>query len=434
MDAALAPYRYWRFCLWSGPIFLVALALFWGVIAHSFPPFAPTIPATVVAAWFVSDGNSIRIGMLGAMTFVPFYIIWGVGLSKLMETLEGGNRVLSQFQMWGAGLTAVAFMIAFMIMVFGAYRAEALDPLTLQFMYDTGWVMLLVPYAGVLIQQIPFGVLLLSDRRAEPLMPRWVCWYSIWIGFGSLIEFAMPFFRIGVFARDGLVNFWVEANIYFFWIVLLSFYGLKALNRLEREALAGTTGPVPERLAATTDRDRGFWAFIFADMIVFAVLFTAFSIDRWRDPVAFQAGHAALDATRGLAETVLLLLGSGLVVVALSAARSGAIVRVVPLLGGALATSLAFCGLKALEYRERFAAGQGPDSQLFFSHYFAMTGLHLSHVVLSILAVGWIAWRYRRGDASSALLRMFGSAAIFWHMVDLLWVILFATLYLGSAA
>lgn len=228
-------HQHLRLALWSGPFFLAMLLVFWGLIARSFPPIAADADAAVVATHFRANADAIRAGMLGSLTAMPFYLVWGIGLSGLMEKLDAPGHVMSRIQLGGAALTAVVFLLSFAIILFAAYRPEALEPATIQLLYDAGWIMLLATPTGTAVQMFAIGYLFLKDTRPQPLIPKWVCWYSIWVGFASLAENLLPFFRTGPFARQGLVSFWLQATIFFVFMAIVSFYALKAAARLRSE-------------------------------------------------------------------------------------------------------------------------------------------------------------------------------------------------------
>jgi len=234
------PFKYWRFCISSGPVFLLAYIGFWGLLGSCIPPLPAGMTAPEMAQYFQSHANQMRSGMVGGMTFSVFYLIWGLGIAKVMETLEGGNRVLSVLQMWGAGLTVIPVLMCCIFILGGLYRVDTLDPAIIQLMYDLSWLTISVSYAVTTLQMIAMGTLFLHDRRAQPLVPKWLCWYSIWGGFMFLAEDLMPFFKQGVFARNGVLNFWIEYTIYFVYMILVTHYMFKAVTRLEQEHQAGT--------------------------------------------------------------------------------------------------------------------------------------------------------------------------------------------------
>lgn len=234
-----SPFKYWRFLFACGPIFLVTYFGFWGLMGYCVPPLPATLTPAEMADLFKTNAGQIRAGMVGAMTFAPTYMIWGLGIAKVMETLEGNNRVMSILQLWGAGLTVIPVYMCCIFILAGTYRADTLDPSIIQLMYDMSWLTISVSYSVTTMQMIAMGASFLADKRTTPLVPKWLCWYSIWGGTMFLAEDLMPFFKSGIFARNGLMNFWVEYSIYFFYMLFVTYYLYKAVARLEREVESG---------------------------------------------------------------------------------------------------------------------------------------------------------------------------------------------------
>ena len=223
-----------------GPIFLVVFIVAWGVLGYNIPPLSPEWTGDQMAHHFRTHAGVVRAGMVASMSFAVLYMVWGMSITKVMETLEtDGNNILSQLQIWGAGLTVVPILVSSSFWLTGAYRPEALDPSILQMLYDMAWLLIDLAYSVTSVQMFALGVLFLSDQRAVPLIPKWVSWYSIWVGFMFIAEVLMPYFKSGLFARDGILNFWIEFVIWFVFILIVTLYILKAIARLEREHAAG---------------------------------------------------------------------------------------------------------------------------------------------------------------------------------------------------
>lgn len=229
--------KYLRFLAWCGPVFLVIFIVFWGILGHNIPPFQPDVPAKVIGDYFREDANLVRLGMGMAMSFTVLYFMWGLAIAKIIEYgIERENNILSTLALWGAGLTVVPIMVSCVFWLAGAYRPEALDDTILQLLYDTAWLLIDLGYMVTTVQMIAMGVAFIQDKRAVPLVPKWLAWYGIWVGFSFVAEVLMPFFLNGIFARSGTVNFWIEFFLWFGWIVALSTYVFSAIGRLEREA------------------------------------------------------------------------------------------------------------------------------------------------------------------------------------------------------
>ena len=234
-------FRYWRLCAWAGPVFLFVFVVFWGFLGGNIPPIPANHPATDLANHYRNNANLIRIGMGVSMTFVVLYMIWGFSIAKVIERgIERGtdNNVLSTLALWGAGLTVVPLLIGAAFWLTGSYRPNGLDASTLQLFYDMPWLLINLAYAVTTLQMIAMGVAFLKDKRPKPLFPRWLSWMGIWVGVSFALELFFPFFKTGPFARQGLVNFWIEFFLWFFWIVFVTVGVLNAINRLEAEAAA----------------------------------------------------------------------------------------------------------------------------------------------------------------------------------------------------
>ncbi len=73
---------------------------------------------------------------------------------------------------------------------------------------------------------------------AVPLVPKWLAWYGIWVGFMFIAECLMPYFMNGAFARSGILNFWIEFLIWMAWVPVLTYVAIKAVGRIEQENAA----------------------------------------------------------------------------------------------------------------------------------------------------------------------------------------------------
>jgi nitric oxide reductase NorE protein len=174
----------------------------------------------------------------------------------------------------------------------------------------------------------------------------------------------------------------------------------------------------------------GLWVFVLGDMSVFGLFFVVFMFEGRRNADLFAAGAASLVQGMGFTNTLVLLASSWLVVLALHAHRAERQATALRLLAGALGCALVFVIVKAFEYAHELGIGHRPSSDLFFTFYFVLTAIHLVHVLVgSGLLAGWVAKaRARRPWESSR--RYVECAAVYWHMVDLLWVVIFTLVYL----
>lgn len=174
----------------------------------------------------------------------------------------------------------------------------------------------------------------------------------------------------------------------------------------------------------------GIWVFIFGDMLAFALFFAVFVVERGGDPALFEESRQSLGVGFAVVNTVLLLTSSLFVAMAVGALRTGARHLAPRLLALAFACGLAFVASKGLEYSDKLAAGITPATNDFFMFFFMLTGIHLLHVIIGLVVLGYL-WRLvRRTRERSDDIRHVETGASYWHMVDLLWIVLFPLLYL----
>ena len=167
------------------------------------------------------------------------------------------------------------------------------------------------------------------------------------------------------------------------------------------------------------------------DLLFFGLLFVSFARARLKDPRGFDQAQDRLVTGIGFANLLILLTSSWLVAVAVRCARHGEVQVARRLLIAAVASGTAFVVLKGLEYYLDVSAGAGFVSQRFFTYYFVLTGLHCLHVIVGTLVLAKLAdGSTQRSDGSGNVTRL-ETGATFWHLVDLLWVVIFPTLYLA---
>ena len=173
------------------------------------------------------------------------------------------------------------------------------------------------------------------------------------------------------------------------------------------------------------------WIFVIGDMVIFAVLFAVYLYYRALDVETFQHGSASTSQVLGALNTFLLLTSSWFVAGAVKLSR-GTPAPIVPrLFGGAILCGIAFGVVKVIEYTEKFGEGITVWTNDFFMFYFVLTAVHLLHVAIGIGFLGFLmfkTWSPGLGEHDRSTIEAGG---VYWHMVDLLWIVLFVLLYLA---
>lgn len=175
--------------------------------------------------------------------------------------------------------------------------------------------------------------------------------------------------------------------------------------------------------------DLAMWFFIFSELLVFAALFLTYAFSRAGNVEMFHEGQKHLNTTAGVINTLVLITASYFVVKAVSAVRSGNSKVCVRWLLISSATASIYIIVKSFEYTETFSAGFSMGSNKFYFFYYFLTFFHLMHVCMGIIILLAVAYKAHHGKYSHENHTGVITGASYWHMVDLVWVILFPLLY-----
>ncbi|MBR9910679.1 MAG: cytochrome c oxidase subunit 3 family protein [Gammaproteobacteria bacterium] len=174
----------------------------------------------------------------------------------------------------------------------------------------------------------------------------------------------------------------------------------------------------------------GIWVLVMGDMLVFTLFFCVFLAYRSVDLELYRESRLQLNLHFGMLNTVLLLASSWLVATSIAAFRRRQLSVCKHSMGLAILCGLGFGLIKYFEYSEKFALGITPVSNEFFMFYFVLTGIHFLHLLIGLAVLSYLWLRLRRCGFDKLSPIVMESSATFWHMVDLLWIVLFPLLYL----
>ena len=184
--------------------------------------------------------------------------------------------------------------------------------------------------------------------------------------------------------------------------------------------------PVTAREAATL----GIWTFLATEVLLFGGLFTAYVVFRIKYPQLFYEGHLKLDRVLGAINTLVLIGSSLTVALGIAAIRKGRVRLLQVFLSLTILLAAVFLGIKYVEYSEKFSHGLHPGTDMFFSLYFMLTGLHGIHVLAGMGVLGGVLYLAGKGKYSESYHTPVEISGLYWHFVDLVWIYLFPLLYL----
>jgi cytochrome c oxidase subunit 3 len=188
----------------------------------------------------------------------------------------------------------------------------------------------------------------------------------------------------------------------------------------------------------------GMWTFLITEIMFFGGLFLGYTIYRSLYPQAFAEASRLLDYRLGAINTAVLICSSLTMVLAVRSAQLGQRRRLVTFLVLTIVLGSAFLVNKGFEYAHKFhehlvpGPNFGPEaqltdpqhSQLFFSFYFGMTGLHALHMIIGIGILVMLVYQSWRGRFTSDYFTPVDITGLYWHFVDIVWIFLFPLLYL----
>jgi cytochrome c oxidase subunit 3 len=186
----------------------------------------------------------------------------------------------------------------------------------------------------------------------------------------------------------------------------------------------------------------GMWMFLATEVLFFGGLLFAYTVYRMWYPDAFMAASHHLDLIWGAINTIVLLGSSLTMALAVRAAQLGNRNGQLLMLTLTLVLGSVFLGIKAVEYADKFEHHlvpganflfDGPfarQAEIFFSLYFALTGLHATHMVIGAGLLLWLMWKAARRVFTREYNTPVEMVGLYWHFVDIVWIFLFPLLYL----
>jgi len=172
------------------------------------------------------------------------------------------------------------------------------------------------------------------------------------------------------------------------------------------------------------------WVFIFMELLAFGLAFIVFAVMRAKSLAVFESSQAELNQALALVNTIVLVTSGYCVVLANGCHDRGKDRDAVRWLGGAIALGAVFVIIKLVEYEDKIAHGLTTGVNQFFDFYWLLTAFHLFHVLLGILVLAYMTRKIAKNEPFAAEDFNLKTGSAFWHMCDLIWVLLFPILYL----
>ncbi len=184
----------------------------------------------------------------------------------------------------------------------------------------------------------------------------------------------------------------------------------------------------------------GMWIFLFTEMLLFGGLFIVYSVYRFRNAQAFHLAAEELSVFIGTLNTIILLVSSSTIAMAITALQKKNKKLSLILLFTTILLGLAFLVNKYFEWGEHIKEHIYPGSEvlslrgqgdvLFYGLYFFMTGLHALHIIIGLIFISIVTVFIFKNKISFDNFALFENSGLYWHLVDLIWIFLFPLFYL----
>lgn len=237
MKPAFIPvdYRLWKVASFAGLAFMTIFIACWAVMSGNLPPFGADQSPEQVKAWFVDNGTRISIGTSICLTITSFYMVWSCAIAQVMRRVEGPGGLFANLEMMGGVITVAPITVGMGAFLTCALQAPILDATVVHTIYWMGWMIFDLAYMVTSFQIAAISLVFLRDRREKPLVPSFVSWWGVVVIATFFPVSLVPFFTTGPFAFHGSFNFWIAFFTWFIWCPMLSYYVVKAVDRIKAE-------------------------------------------------------------------------------------------------------------------------------------------------------------------------------------------------------
>ena len=168
------------------------------------------------------------------MISCAFTIPWIAVIAVHMKRAEGAMPVLTIIQIVAGTVTVVILTLPFVIWTAAAFRPER-APELVQLMNDFGWLIIVMTFPAFFTQLVSIGIAILIDRNPQPIFPRWVAYFNIWVAVLFIPGALVTYFKTGPFAWNGILAFWVPLMVFFGWYIVMFFVLLKVIREAKEQ-------------------------------------------------------------------------------------------------------------------------------------------------------------------------------------------------------
>jgi hypothetical protein len=245
--------RLLKLFVWSGP-FLVACWI--GALVgygRFIPPHSPADSAQSITNFYLDHTTALRIDVLILMLTGGFWATWGAAIATFIKRMESGWLLtFTTVALVGGGY--VFFETVALFWGVATFRPGELSPDVTVTLHDLGWFAMLWTWPPFALFNVVLAVAILGDKSAQPVLPRWVGYMSLWCALVFCGAGAIIFAKTGPLAYNGALALYIPLGIFFVWMCGFTAGVVQAMRRDARMREAPPPPPVtaerPETITA----------------------------------------------------------------------------------------------------------------------------------------------------------------------------------------
>jgi hypothetical protein len=213
--------RVQRVLIWSGLGFIALWVGAFLFVAGFIPPSAPSSSADVIVRLYDNHSIPIKVGLVLSMLGSALLVPYGVAISGQLKRIDGA-KALADIQMVSCALLSLEFITPIGVWMATSFRVDGRSPDVTEAMHDLGWILFMTVIWSLWVQLIAIAAAIFVDRRAEPILPRWLAYLSLWTALLIMPAGTVLFFKTGPFAWNGVAGLYIPLVGFVVWISAMS--------------------------------------------------------------------------------------------------------------------------------------------------------------------------------------------------------------------
>lgn len=212
----------------SGGFVAPAIALLALFGSQVMPPRSPSDSAEMIAQFYSTNSNLKMAGLIAGFMAIGFLGPLLGAITMQLLRIEGRRPIATFIQVISGAVTWVFLGVPLLILFVAAFRANDRMPEMTQALHDLAWILFLIPVAPFVVLNIAIAVVIFGDTSCRKVFPRWVAWANLLIAASFLPDLLLGFFKVGPFAYNGLLSFWIPTVTYGLWLNMMAYATVRA--------------------------------------------------------------------------------------------------------------------------------------------------------------------------------------------------------------